>query len=186
MASGNPYRLAVLRVCRSGTSLLLPSFSTGGAQRFAPPTLWGSPGSIVGIRTHAGPNGRYEDSSGIASRARANRGGYYEPRTIGQWQRSATWPAASLVEPRRLRCRRRQQPNFKPAQPLLKHTHQATAPITRRTRAVRRRRPRSSATSFRRSAICSGDASGPNSTRTARTRAARSMSALHSRQRPER
>jgi hypothetical protein len=68
-------------------------------------------------------------------------------------------------------------------QPLRLKVH-ATAPITRRTRAVRRRRPRSSSSCFRRVAICSGVASGPSSVRTSLIRAARSESALQLRQSP--
>ena len=53
-------------------------------------------------------------------------------------------------------------------------------------RGVRRRRPRSSAICFMRSAICSSDASVPSSERISLTRAARSESALHPRQTPAR
>jgi hypothetical protein len=51
---------------------------------------------------------------------------------------------------------------------------------------ARRRRPRSSAISRIRSAICSGDAPGPSSARTSFTRADRSESALQPRQTPAR
>ncbi len=68
--------------------------------------------------------------------------------------------------------------HFEPAQALLQHAHQATASITRRTPAVRRHCLRSSAISFMRSVICSGDALGPSSARTSLTRAARSRVGL--------
>src|ERR1039458_4645531 len=62
----------------------------------------------------------------------------------------------------------------------------ATASITRRTRAVRRRRTRSSEICFMRSVICSGEASGPSSLRIPLTLAAKSEYDWHPRQIPAR